>query len=196
MQVKVCKRGWCFIYLQISDIHLYNCMFRIYVFVYYVILIMKKRISFFFFSSIWVNIMSKWKKWSFNTFSSGRWPCHTKELHQQKHNLTPTLTEWSRSPGTALEIGRASLQQKITAASSWINGKAFNHRYTTHTVPFTYTHVDEGGWLMSSCLVIHLLVELQSNSIRISLSWMPAKSETNPIRHREQDRERESRNAW
>lgn len=35
MQVKVCKRGWCFIYLQISDIHLYNCMFCIYVFVYY-----------------------------------------------------------------------------------------------------------------------------------------------------------------
>lgn len=99
--------------------------------------------------------------------------------------------------GADLQGQRARLQKQITRASSWINGKAFNHRYTTHTVPFTYTHaharthVDEGGRLMSSCLVIHWLMELQSNSIRISLSLKPAKSwdKSNRGKGREEERE-------
>lgn len=65
-----------------------------------------------------------------------------------------------RSRSDGLRVG---LQEQITAASSWINEKAFNNRYTTQTHPFTctltHTHADEGGRLMSSCLVIHLLVE-------------------------------------
>lgn len=93
--------------------------------------------------------------------------------HQRQH-------EWA---GMVYRDGAGCWSWSLLPSAGSIGRLLTTDRQTYTVLLALHTHkhtcrwvLTKAGRLMSSCLLIHWLVELQSNSIRISMSLKPAKS--------------------